>query len=163
MKVVYVIPGSGGGFYCQNCLRDLSLVAALRRLGADVVMAPMYLPLFEAEGMLAEDSPVFYGAINTYLEQVFPPFRHTPRWLDRWFDARPLMRWVAKRAGATSARGLESMTLSMLEGAEGNQAKELQRLLDWLAEENPDVVHLSNALLLGLAQLFDHFLQVSFV
>jgi glycosyltransferase involved in cell wall biosynthesis len=44
------------------------------------------------------------------------------------------------------------MTLSMLEGSGGNQKKEVERLVDWLAEhEQPDVVHISNALLIGLA------------
>jgi glycosyltransferase involved in cell wall biosynthesis len=44
------------------------------------------------------------------------------------------------------------MTLSMLEGSDGNQRKEVMRLIEWLkAHEKPDLVHLSNALLIGLA------------
>jgi glycosyltransferase involved in cell wall biosynthesis len=44
------------------------------------------------------------------------------------------------------------MTLSMLEGTEGHQRKEVERLVQWLAaHERPDVVHISNALLIGLA------------
>jgi len=44
------------------------------------------------------------------------------------------------------------MTLSMLKGHSGNQRKEIDRLVAWLVEqERPDVVHVSNALLLGLA------------
>ena len=31
MKVVHIVPGSGGTFYCQNCMRDGALVQALRR------------------------------------------------------------------------------------------------------------------------------------
>ena len=45
------------------------------------------------------------------------------------------------------------MTLSMLRGEDGNQASELDRLVQYLATEiQPNVVHLSNALLLGLAR-----------
>jgi glycosyltransferase involved in cell wall biosynthesis len=45
------------------------------------------------------------------------------------------------------------MTLSMLRGEEGNQAKEFRRLAGWLSREvRPEVIHLSNALLLGMAR-----------
>ena len=46
------------------------------------------------------------------------------------------------------------MTLSMLRGEAGNQARELDELIDWLrkAEPHTDVVCLSNALLLGQAR-----------
>lgn len=152
MKVVHIVPGSGGTFYCQNCLRDSLLVPALRELGLDVMLAPMYLPLFTDEPSLAKDAPVFFGALNVYLQQKVPLFRRTPRWLDRLFDARWLLRLVAKKAASTRAEGLEEMTLSMLSGADGAQAKELDRLLRWLKSEiKPDLVHISNALLLGLA------------
>jgi glycosyltransferase involved in cell wall biosynthesis len=45
------------------------------------------------------------------------------------------------------------MTVSMLQGEAGNQRKELDKLVDWLiAELRPDVVHLSNSMMLGLAR-----------
>ena len=45
------------------------------------------------------------------------------------------------------------MTLSMLRGYEGYQKEELQQLIEFLKKEvKPDVVHLSNALLMGLAR-----------
>ena len=31
MKNCHLVPGSGGTFYCQNCLRDYAMVRALRR------------------------------------------------------------------------------------------------------------------------------------
>jgi glycosyltransferase involved in cell wall biosynthesis len=43
------------------------------------------------------------------------------------------------------------MTISMLLGEKGRQASELDHLINYLRQINPDVVHLSNALLLGLA------------
>ncbi len=45
MKVVHILPGSGGTFYCENCMRDVALVKAMRRQGHEVVLVPMYLPL----------------------------------------------------------------------------------------------------------------------
>ena len=152
MKVVHIVPGSGGTFYCQNCMRDGALVQALRRAGEDVVMVPMYLPMFTDGDPVQDDTPVFFGGINVWLQQQVPLFRRTPRWLDRWFDSKWMLKRAAKMEGTTSASELGAMTLSMLEGSEGNQKKEVERLVDWLAEhERPDVVHISNALLIGLA------------
>ncbi|MCF7849115.1 MAG: glycosyltransferase family 4 protein [Kiritimatiellales bacterium] len=152
MKVVHIVPGSGGTFYCQNCMRDSTLVQALRRQGFDVVMVPMYLPLFTDDNPLDDDTPVFFGGINVYLQQQFKIFRKTPRWLDRLFDSMWMLKKAAKMEGSTSATEMGPMTLSMLEGSDGNQRKEVERLVEWLAEhEKPDLVHISNALLIGLA------------
>ena len=32
MRILHLVPGSGGTFYCQNCLRDRTMVRALRRM-----------------------------------------------------------------------------------------------------------------------------------
>jgi len=152
LKIVHLVPGSGGTFYCENCLRDTAVVESLRRMGNEVVMVPLYLPLFGHEGRHAGDAPIFFGGVNTWLQEHLPIFRHTPRWVDSLFDGEPLLRAAARRAGSTSPKGLGPMTVSMLSGTEGHQAKELERLAGWLADTvRPDVVHISNALLLGLA------------
>ena len=153
MKIVHIIPGSGGTFYCQNCMRDMAMIQSLRGLGADVVMVPMYLPMF-TDGVPVEEeaAPVFFGGINVWLQQQVPLFRHTPRWLDRLFDSKWMLRRAARMEGTTSAGELGPMTLSMLEGTGGRQRKEVERLIAWLKEhEQPDLIHLSNALLIGLA------------
>lgn len=152
MRVVQLIPGTGGTFYCQNCMRDGALVRALRRRGVDVTLVPLYLPLnVDTEG-LEEHAPVFFGGINVYLQQEFALFRKTPRWFDRLFDSDWMLRQAAARAGSTSAADLGPMTLSMLNGRLGNQHKEIERLTEWLKHhERPDVIHASNALLLGVA------------
>ncbi|OHB59133.1 MAG: hypothetical protein A2173_10700 [Planctomycetes bacterium RBG_13_44_8b] len=53
----------------------------------------------------------------------------------------------------TNARELGEATISMLAGEHGRQKKELERLIEWLsAQDNkPDIVCLSNILLVGLA------------
>jgi glycosyltransferase involved in cell wall biosynthesis len=160
MKIIYIIPGSGGSFYCQNCMRDNELVHSLQDLGHHVVVVPMYLPLTLNKDELGQ-SPVFYGAINIYLKQQFPAFRKAPLWLERLFDAKPMLKMAARFSGSTNAKGLEEMTISMLLGEEGEQASELEHLIQWLKhEEKPDVIHLSNALLLGLAPRLKEELQV---
>ncbi len=161
-KVVYLGTGAAG-MYCGSCLHDNALVAALRRLGHDVVLVPLYTPLRTDEPNQSLPC-VFFGGINVYLQQVLPLFRYTPRWLDRLLDSGPVMRLLARRRAAVDARGLGPLTISMLQGEEGNQRKELQRLLQWLEHEGPpQLIHLSNALLLGLAPALKHHLGVPVV
>ena len=151
MKILHIIPGSGGSFYCGNCMRDSKYVPALKALGHDVVKLPMYLPLF-ANVEEKNDTPVFYGAVSIYLKQLYPIFRKAPKWVDSLLNAKPLLKLAAKYSGSTDAKGLEDMTISMLMGEKGLQSEELSRMVDWIADHyKPDVVHLSNALLLGLA------------
>jgi glycosyltransferase involved in cell wall biosynthesis len=154
MKVIYLVPGSGGSFYCQNCLRDLALVKAMRGQGVDAISLPLYLPVTTgSESASVDSTPVFYGAIKIYLEQLYPWLKRLPQAMLGWLDSPVLLKWAAKRAGSTRARGLEEMTLSMLRGESGQQAAELDALVGWLDKEGkPDIIHLSNGLLLGLAR-----------
>ncbi|MEE9501506.1 MAG: glycosyltransferase family 4 protein [Candidatus Aminicenantaceae bacterium] len=152
MKVVYVTPGSGLRFYCQNCFRDTALLQSLVSLGHDVVKVPMYLPSNLGGNANIVDTPVFYGAINVFLKEKLPFYRHAPEWVERFFDSHALLHLASKKSGSTRPTGLEEMTLSMLQGEKGRQASELDHLIQYLKNEvAPDVVHLSNALLLGLA------------
>mgnify|MGYP002639196058 CR=1 FL=1 len=152
MKIIQIVPGFGGTFYCGNCLRDSALVQSLRRQGHDALTIPMYLPLTLNSETQTDGIPVFYGAVNLYLKQNYPWLRNMPRFVERLLNSGPILRIAAHKAGSTRAEGLEEMTESMLLGSEGNQRKELEELVDFLRKEQPDIVHLSNALLLGLAR-----------
>jgi glycosyltransferase involved in cell wall biosynthesis len=164
MKIVNIVPGFGGTFYCGNCLRDSVLVKTLRSSGHDSVTLPIYLPLTSAGNPIQTDTPVFYGAVNIYLKQNYKLFRHMPQWLEHFLDSGPILRFAASKAGSTRAVGLEDMTISMLMGSEGFQAEELQQLIDYLKHhEKPDIVHLSNALLLGLAEKLKNELNTKVV
>jgi glycosyltransferase involved in cell wall biosynthesis len=154
MRIVQITPSAGDSFYCENCLRDVALVKAMQNLKHDVLMVPMYLPIQFDKNETVNNTPIFFGGINVYLQQKSAFFRRTPRWFDRLLDSPKLLRWIGRRAGATSARNLGQMTISMLRAEEGRQKKELNRLVEWLdAQDNkPDVVCLSNILLAGLAR-----------
>ncbi len=153
MKIAHITPGTGGQFYCQNCFRDGSLLDSSKELGHEIHRVPMYLPLDLDHHTWDEGTPVFYGAVNVYLKEKSSLFRNVPSWVEHLFDSSPMLRLAARMSGSTRASGMEEMTLSMLKGEEGNQASELDRLAGYLATEiKPDVVHLSNALLLGLAK-----------
>lgn len=152
MNIIQIIPGSGGSFYCGNCLRDSKYFNALRAEGHQVTKIPMYLPLFADEHDIAE-IPIFYGAISLYLKQVYPIFRKAPKWVDKLLNSKPMMKMAASMAGSTRAKGLEDMTLSMLLGEQGQQKEELDQMVNWINEHcKPDIIHISNALLLGLAK-----------
>jgi glycosyltransferase involved in cell wall biosynthesis len=163
MKIIHIIPGSGGSFYCGNCLRDSKYFQALREMGHDVIKVPMYLPLFSDERDIS-DVPVFYGAISIYLKQLYPVFEKAPAWFDKLLNSKPMLKLAASMAGSTRAKGLEEMTISMLEGEKGKQHEELEKMTDWMRDHfRPDVVHLSNALLLGLAKRLKEKLKVPVV
>lgn len=164
MKIVNIVPGFGGTFYCGNCLRDSGYTKSLIKLGHDAMMLPIYLPLTLEHGVEKDTNPIFYGAVNIYLKQNFKIFKKMPLWMENFFNSSVILRYAAKKAGSTRAEGLEEMTISMLMGKDGNQNTELQELIDFLkVHEKPDVVHLSNALLLGLAKQIREQLNVPVV
>ncbi len=152
MRILFLTPGSGDQFYCENCLRDKAVLTALRRAGHDALSVPLYLPLMMEATRHERRTDVFFGGINVFLQQRVAFFRRSPRWLDRLLDTGWLLRLLARRAGATEARDLGELTVSMLAGPAGRQAKELDRLVKFLFHAGKaDAVVLSNALLLGLA------------
>ena len=162
MKIVYLAAGAAG-MYCGSCLHDNTLAAALRALGGDVLLVPTYTPLRTDEENQSEHR-VFYGGINVYLQQKSSLFRHTPWLLDRLLDSPALIDWVTRGAASTEAEKLGDLTVSMLHGEEGLQRKELEKLIYWLrSEAQPDVVHLSNAMLMGMAREIRRELRVPVV
>jgi len=162
MRLVHLTAGTGS-FFCGTCLRDHALVKALRRLGHDALMVPLYLPLVLDDSGSREESPLFFGGINVYLQQKSAFFRHTPQWLDKLLDSPALLHQAGRKAGMTNPRELGEMTLSMIEGERGHQAKELDKLVAWLVEQKPDVVCLSNSLLIGFARRVREELRVPII
>ena len=163
MNIVHITPGAGKMF-CGNCFRDNALVAALRRMGHSTLMVPLYLPLTLDEEDQSAGTPIFFSGINVYLEQKSAFFRHAPDWLHRVLASPRLLGWVAGRAAKTRAADVGELTLSMIRGEEGNQARELRELIDWLKTQQPlDVICLSNVLLVGLVRQLKRELGVPIV
>jgi len=165
MRIIQITPSAGDSFYCENCLRDAALAKAIIKLGHEGLTIPLYLPLPSEQSCSTGISPIFFGGLNVYLQQKSAFFRRTPRWLDRLFDSPRLLRLIGRMAGMTSARDLGKTTISMLRGEKGQQIKELDRLVDWLAtqENRPDIICLSNILLVGLARSIKQRLGVPVV
>ena len=152
MKIAYIAAGAAG-MYCGSCLHDNTLAAALLDLGEDVLLVPTYTPLRTDEQDVSIRR-IFFGGINVYLQQKFALFRHTPWWLDSMFDHRGLLERVSQRGVSVQPAQLGDMTVSMLRGEAGNQRKEVEKLVDWLITDvRPDVVHLSNSMMIGMARM----------
>jgi len=166
MRIVHLTPGTAN-FHCGSCLRDMDLVKALRAQGHEITLMPLYLPLVtdgaEEEELVAEirakgtggpKPGVFLGGINVYLQQASRAFRFLPGFIRRRLDSETLLRKVAGRATMTSARTLGKMTVGSLDAADGKQAHEWRRIVAWIGGQSPrpDVVSLSNVLLIGVAK-----------
>lgn len=152
MTLIQLTPGAGG-MYCGNCFRDNALVAALRRLGHDTVMVPLYLPMTLDESPTVDATPTFFGGINVYLDQHLSWYRRAPGWLRRVADSPTLLRWAGGKAARTRASDVGELTVSMLLGERGHQARDLEELTTWLQHvPSPGAVFLSNALLAGFAR-----------
>ena len=151
MRITYITAGAGG-MYCGSCIRDNALAKALTAAGHDVLLLPLYTPLLTDDDNVSADR-VFYGGISVYLEQHVSLFRHTPWLVDRLWEAPWLIRALADRAVQTSPEHLGDLTVSVLEGRDGRQSKEIQKLLHWLEEQpTPDVIDISNSMLIALAR-----------
>jgi glycosyltransferase involved in cell wall biosynthesis len=154
VNLIQLTPG-GGGMYCGNCLRDNALVGAWKRLGHTALMVPLYLPLQLDEPDNSQGAPVFFSGVNVFLQQKSAYFRAAPRWLLRWLASPRLLKWAGRLAARTRPQQVGGLTLSMLRGEEGNQARELDELVAWLKSQfKPDVICLSNCLLIGMLRRF---------
>ncbi|HUR44250.1 MAG TPA: hypothetical protein VMZ27_00145, partial [Candidatus Saccharimonadales bacterium] len=140
MRIVQITPGAGG-MYCGNCFRDNALVAELRKGGHETLMVPLYLPMTLDEEDQSTGTPIFFGGISVYLEQKSALFRNMPGWVHNVLSSPKLLKWAAGKAAKTKAADVGELTLSMLQGEEGNQARELDEFIAWLkGQPKPDVI-----------------------
>jgi glycosyltransferase involved in cell wall biosynthesis len=151
MRIAYIASGAGN-MYCGSCLHDNALASALIKLGHQVALVPTYTPIRTDEESVSIDH-IFYGGINVYLQQNSSLFRHMPSAIDSMLNSRGLLKWISRYASATDARELGALTVSVLQGEEGNQRKELQKLIEWLKDSfKPEIIHLTNSMFVGFAR-----------
>jgi len=165
MKIVYLITGSGGSFYCGNCYRDMLFLRAIRKVpGITGSAIPLYLPPDKSNTESGFDDKVFFGAISMYLREKVHFLKNMPAFFDKFFDSAPFLKLAASMAGTTRTEGLEELTLNMIEGDNAFKPAEVRRLVRYLeANGKPEIIHLSNALILGLARQLKKHLDVKIV
>ncbi len=162
MKVAYITAGAAG-MYCGTCIHDNTVASVLKKQGHNVSLIPTYTPTRTDEENVSMDR-IFYGGINVYLQQKLSLFRHTPWSFDRMLDSPRLLNSLASLSASTEARDLGELTVSMLKAEQGYQRKELAKLVKWLQEENrPDIVYLTNSMLIGMAREMKYALDVPVV
>jgi glycosyltransferase involved in cell wall biosynthesis len=165
MKIALLITGSGGSFYCSNCYRDMLYFKAIKMApDVDAAAIPLYLPPDKEYVHSGLDPNVFFGAISLFLREKVHFLEQMPSFMDRIIDAPPLLKLAAHFAGPTRTEGLEDITLNMIDGNNTTRRKELQRLVKYLVKTGkPDIIHLSNALIIGLAKQLKELLDVKIV
>lgn len=150
MKYAYIATGAAN-MYCGSCMRDNTLVAAMKALGHDICMIPMYTPLRVDEDSVSENH-VFYGGIEAYLLQRYP---HPSFWRDKLLQlagSQALIRLMPRFDIGTAVDPADNaeLTLSMLRGEAGNQKDLLDEMVNWLKTSlQPDLVHVTNTLISG--------------
>ncbi len=161
MKIIYIATGAAN-MYCGSCMHDNALAAALKAAGEDVSLFPLYTPMRLDEESVGEQR-IFYGGIKAYLLQKYP----RPGW------GRDLLLWLAGSqailrlmprfdiGSAVDPKANAEMTISILKGEEGNQRELLQELIRWIKSTyRPDLIHITNTLLIGVAREFKRSLNV---
>jgi len=130
-------------------------VRAIRKVpGIKARAIPLYLPPDKITSRESGfDENVFFGAISMFLREKVHFLRNMPACIDKVLDSKLLLRFAAKQAGTTSAEGYEELTINMIEGDNAFRRTEVDRLVRYIIKEGkPDIIHLSNALILGLAR-----------
>lgn len=152
MKILSITAGAANMF-CGSCLRDNALASELIAQGHDVMLLPLYTPTRTDEANVSRSTRVFFGGVSIYLEQMFGLFRHTPKFLDWLWDRPSVIRFFSGRGVQVAPAALGALTVSILEGRNGRQKKEVDALTDFLRNEpKPDVIALPFTLLISLAK-----------
>src|SRR5215213_3996814 len=151
MKILSITAGAAS-MYCGSCLRDNALAAELIARGHDVTLIPLYTPLRSDETNVTRPD-ILFGGISIYLQHHSALFRRLPRLVDRLLDSPWLIKTFADRSMSTDPKLLGGLTVSMLDGPDGVLRKEFDKLIEWVRDEpRPDVVTITNSMLIGLAR-----------
>ena len=161
MKIIYIASGAAN-MYCGSCMHDNALAAAMKAAGEDVSLFPLYTPMRLDEENVGERR-IFYGGIKAYLLQKYPrPFFGRDLLL-RIAGSQALLRLMPHFdiGSAVDPVANAQLTISMLKGEEGNQRELLQELVGWIKSTyQPDVIHITNTLLIGVAREFKRSLDL---
>jgi glycosyltransferase involved in cell wall biosynthesis len=161
MKIIYIATGAAN-MYCGSCMHDNALAAAMKAGGQDVSLFPLYTPMRLDEESVGERQ-IFYGGIQAYLLQKYPRPFFGRELLLRMAGSQALLRLMPHFdiGSAVDPVANAQLTISMLKGEAGNQRELLEELIRWIqARYQPDVIHITNTLLIGVARQFKRSLDV---
>jgi glycosyltransferase involved in cell wall biosynthesis len=147
---IAIVTAGGAGMFCGSCMHDNTLARALVAAGHEVSLIPTYTPIRVDERDVSGHK-VFLGGINVYLDALVPLWRRLPRSAVRWLDSPGIIRLVSSFGISSNARKLGRLTVALLEGNQGPEARAIDELVQFLGGQlKPDVICFSNALLAGI-------------
>lgn len=161
MKIIYIASGAAN-MYCGSCMHDNALAAAMKAAGEDVSLFPLYTPMRLDEESVGERQ-IFYGGIKAYLMQKYPRQFFGRNLLFRIAGSQAILRLMPHFdiGSAVDPVANAELTISMLKGEDGNQRELLHELVQWIKNTyQPDIIHVTNALLIGVVREFKRALQV---
>ena len=148
---IAIITAGGAGMFCGSCMHDNAWARALIEAGQEVSLVPTYTPLRLDEPASPHTSRVFLGGVNVYLDAKSKFWRAVPRPLKTWLDNPLLLNLASKLATRNDYSKLGDLTLAMLDGERGPEARAIDELASYIEHLRPDAVILSNVLLAGVA------------
>ena len=161
MKIIYIASGAAN-MYCGSCMHDNALAAGMKAAGEDVSLFPLYTPM-RLDEESAGERHIFYGGIKAYLLQKYPRPFFGRDLLFQIAGSQSLLRLMPRFdiGSAVDPVANAELTISMLKGEQGNQRELLEELVGWIKTTyRPDIIHVTNALLIGLVREFKRSLQV---
>jgi len=161
VKIIYIATGAAN-MYCGSCMHDNALAAALKAAGEDVSLFPLYTPMRLDEENVGEPH-IFYGGIKAYLLQKYPRPFFGRNLLLRMAGSQALLRLMPRFdiGSAVDPKANAEMTISILKGEQGNQRELLRELVVWIKSTyQPDLIHITNTLLIGVAREFKRSLRI---
>lgn len=161
MKIVYIATGAAN-MYCGSCMHDNALAAGMKTAGEDVSLFSLYTPMRLDEESVGERH-IFYGGIKAYLMQKYPRPFFGRDLLFRIAGSQALLRLMPRFdiGSAVDPVANAELTISMLKGESGNQHELLEEFVAWVKSTyQPDVIHVTNVLLIGVVRQFKRSLQV---
>jgi glycosyltransferase involved in cell wall biosynthesis len=142
----------------------LYLQSVKKNPGFNTTAIPLYLLPDGVNSGDGFENEVFFGAVSMFLREKVSFLQQMPLFMDKLLDSTPLLKIAAKQAGATRTEGLEETTLNMIRGDLLIHKKEVKRLAAHLSQHSrPDLIHISNALIIGLAKQLKELLDVPVV
>ncbi len=154
MHIIQLTPGAGT-YYTGAGIRDHTLAVALRRLGHKVSFVPLFqVPMVEEEELW--ETPLFYDQAQVYKQQQAGIVNKLKALLMN-------SKKAAKKIERMTPTERGELLVSLLQGVDGRQAPQARSLIDWLKEQKPDVICLSDATLLGIAPELKKALDVPII
>ena len=161
MKINLIVAGAGE-MICGACMHDALLAQGLLNKGHQVDVFTLYTPVKIDFELPQKEKKIYFSGITAYLEQKYKLFRTlNPGILDKILESPSFLKLMMSFSVDVEPEKLGALTVSMLRGAEGNQRREVLRLVFAVEKKGkPDLVVITNSMLISIAPVIKEKLNV---